>query len=267
VTDEDVPKLAAVSDADEEHAPESDEAKPTDFASPPDIDLAPTETLTAAGAAMDDLPDLPDYVVAPAPVAPAVADEDVPELASVPEAGEHLPETDEATLTPTELASAPEIDLDPVETRTRAVARTDELPDYVIAPAPVELETPAVPAAVLAAAPAVIDQDVPELDAFAEAGEEHAPETDEAAATSQAPTASFPALPSLDVRQEALDETDTALRKIRDQLGVDASSTRRRRVRRRFIVVSGVAAIAGLTALAAESQPQLMHLLPGWLGL
>jgi len=196
-----------------------------------------------------------------------VADEDVPELASVPEAGEHLPETDEATLTPTELASAPEIDLDPIETPTRAVARTDELPDYVIAPAPVELETPAVPAAVLAAAPAVIDQDVPELDAFAEAGEEHAPETDEAAATSQAPTASFPALPSLDVRQEALDETDTALRKIRDQLGVDASSTRRRRVRRRFIVVSGVAAIAGLTALAAESQPQLMHLLPGWLGL
>jgi hypothetical protein len=153
-------------------------------------------------------------------------------------------------------ARTPDVALDPV---TEAVAAVADLPDYVIAP---------VPGAVVVTAADVTTEDVPEFDAVPERTEENISQTDDAEPTSTpAPSATFPTLPSLDLRQDALDDTDTALRKIRDQLGVDARSGERPRLRRRFVVLGGIAAIAALTALAADSHPHFVQLLPGWLGL
>lgn len=157
----------------------------------------------------------------------------------------------------------------PVEVRIEvdAVASVDDgLPDYVVLPALDVAEETASPG--VEACSDVFDEadeGVPEVDAPQGRIAAFAAEMDDATRSSAtAPTASFPTLPSLDARQGSLDEADAALRKIRDQLGAGGCSSRPR-VRRRFVVLSGLSALAGLAALAADSHPQIAHL-SGWLG-
>jgi hypothetical protein len=75
----------------------------------------------------------------------------------------------------------------------------------------------------------------------------------------------YPVLPDLDERRDALDETDAALRRIREQMGVTPTAQRTPRVRRRFTVCVGVCAAGALAAFAADVQLGVAHV-PGWLG-
>ena len=74
----------------------------------------------------------------------------------------------------------------------------------------------------------------------------------------------YPVLPDLGEASVALNETDVALRKIREQFAAEKPS-RRRGVRRGFIAASGLGAIAALAALAVDVQQGFVTL-PGWLG-
>jgi len=75
----------------------------------------------------------------------------------------------------------------------------------------------------------------------------------------------YPALPDLGQASHALEETDTALRKIREQLVAEDLAPSGRRLRRGFVVVSGLGAIAALALFAVDVQ-QGVGTLPSWLG-
>jgi len=77
-------------------------------------------------------------------------------------------------------------------------------------------------------------------------------------------TSDYPVLPDLDERSDALDETEAALRRIREHMVVPAVKSAPR-VRRRFTVVSGIGIAAALAAVAVEVQLGVLHA-PGWLG-
>jgi hypothetical protein len=76
----------------------------------------------------------------------------------------------------------------------------------------------------------------------------------------------FPFLPDLDERSDALEETEAALRKIRENMGVPPTAQRKRRVRRRFTVATGLCAVTALAVYAAEVELGVAHA-PGWLSL
>jgi hypothetical protein len=76
----------------------------------------------------------------------------------------------------------------------------------------------------------------------------------------------FPLLPDLDERSDALEETEAALRKIRENMGVPPTAQRKRRVRRRFTVATGLCAVTALAVYAAEIELGVAHG-PGWLSL
>ena len=89
--------------------------------------------------------------------------------------------------------------------------------------------------------------------------------TAEASAAEQAQASSdYPVLPDLDERSDALDETEAALRRIREQLVVPAGKSAPR-VRRRFTIASGIGIAAALAAVAVDVQLGVLHA-PGWLG-
>lgn len=187
--------------------------------------------ITSVVVAVDDLP---DYVIAPA--------------VGTPEAGDMALEGEESPSTP------------------------DPLPDYVVAPADdteqsnARLDTEVYSADDVAGFSVSEGERAPASETVQARVADYGSATEEASdALMATPTASFPNLPSLDVRQEALDETDAALRRIRDQLGGN-DAPKRPRVRRRFIVLSGLFAMAAVGAFAAESHAQVVQL-TGWLGL
>ena len=76
----------------------------------------------------------------------------------------------------------------------------------------------------------------------------------------------YPLLPDLDERTGALEETETALRKIRENMGVPSAARRTRRVRRRFTVATGICVVTALAVYAAEVELGVAHV-PGWLSL
>jgi hypothetical protein len=79
-------------------------------------------------------------------------------------------------------------------------------------------------------------------------------------------TSDYPVLPDLGEASVALDETDVALRKIREQLASEEEPPRKhRRFRRGFIAASGLGTVAALSVFAVDLQ-QGVATLPGWLG-
>jgi hypothetical protein len=68
------------------------------------------------------------------------------------------------------------------------------------------------------------------------------------------PPSDYPELPDLGVASEALEETDAALRRIREQLTTDDVRARKRRLRRGFTVASGIGAMAALGMLAVDTE-------------
>lgn len=136
----------------------------------------------------------------------------------------------------------------------------DPMPDYIVLPE--EEEVRSLPEYVAPANDDVtVDDAVPD-DLVHD--DEFVPDVVVEAATDQARSSSdYPVLPDLDERSEALEETEAALRRIREHMVVVApSAKRRRRMRRRFTVVAGVCAVATVVALAAELQLGVAHL-PG----
>jgi hypothetical protein len=75
----------------------------------------------------------------------------------------------------------------------------------------------------------------------------------------------YPVLPDLAAASVALEETDVALRKIREHMASEEPSRRRRRVRKGFIAASGLGAVAALAVFAVDVQLGVATL-PNWLG-
>lgn len=159
-----------------------------------------------------------------------------------------------------------------------AVDELSDLPDYVVLPE--EAADEAVLGARLAEDPAesyptfpVFLDVVPEAPAADDGS--HLPEyvvlsdseirTDAASAVDEASEWSdYPVLPDLGEVSEILEESDAALRKIREQIGSDPSE-RRRRLRRVFTVASGLAAVAAVALFAVDVELGVVAP-PGWLG-
>ena len=89
-------------------------------------------------------------------------------------------------------------------------------------------------------------------------GIEHTPEQ------SQQTSSHYPVLPAPEPDGEAIEETDAALRQIRERM-TDESPARERKLRRRFILGSGASAVCALGVLAVDAQFHVAQL-PGWLG-
>jgi hypothetical protein len=123
-----------------------------------------------------------------------------------------------------------------------------EVLDYPVTPAPVE--------------------EIEELpDYIVRGGESAVPAAVTEATDDQAPPISdYPVLPDLDERSDALDETDAALRRIREQMVVPGGkpSKPHSRVRRRFAIVSALGLTVALAAVAVDVQLGILHA-PGWL--
>ncbi len=75
----------------------------------------------------------------------------------------------------------------------------------------------------------------------------------------------YPVLPSPRSGGEAIEDTDAALRQIRERM-VDEPSPRKTRLRRRFTVASGVSVVFAVGVLAVDVQLHVAQL-PGWLRL
>ena len=73
----------------------------------------------------------------------------------------------------------------------------------------------------------------------------------------------YPVLPSPRSGGEAIEDTDAALRQIRERM-VDEPSPRKTRLRRRFTVASGASVVFALGILAVDVQLHVAQL-PGWL--
>jgi hypothetical protein len=72
----------------------------------------------------------------------------------------------------------------------------------------------------------------------------------------------YPVLPDLDGRSDALEETEAALRRIREHMVPGGKPAPR--VRRRFAIVSGIGLATALAAVAVDVQLGVLHA-PGWL--
>lgn len=159
-----------------------------------------------------------------------------------------------------------------------AVDELSDLPDYVVLPE--EAADEAVLGARLAEDPA---ESYPTFPAFLDVVPEapaaddgsHLPDyvvlsdseirTDAASAVDEASERSdYPVLPDLGEVSEILEESDAALRKIREQIGSDPSE-RRRHLRRVFTVASGLAAVAAVALFAVDVELGVVAP-PGWLG-
>ena len=73
----------------------------------------------------------------------------------------------------------------------------------------------------------------------------------------------YPVLPSPRSGEEAIEETDAALRQIRERM-VDEVPARKTRLRRRFTVASGASVVFAVGVLAVDVQLHVAQL-PGWL--
>jgi hypothetical protein len=75
----------------------------------------------------------------------------------------------------------------------------------------------------------------------------------------------YPVLPSPKSGQEGIEETDAALRQIRERM-VDEVPAGKTRLRRRFTVASGASVVVALAVLMVDVQLHVAQL-PGWLQL
>ena len=74
----------------------------------------------------------------------------------------------------------------------------------------------------------------------------------------------YPVLPAPEPDAEAIDAADAAFRRIRERLTeTDEKPSRKRRIRRRFTLASGVVAACAVAALGADLQLQVAQL-PSW---
>ena len=198
-------------------------------------DVAESVAEPVLPAAYEPAEDLPDYIVGH-------------NEAIVDAAPEHVPSTDEAVVDDDVAGYVPESIVLPVLPAPDEPADEHELPDYIVREAVVE----AVPEYVVVADDHGADDDViPGIVA-------------DASPNSTQASSDYPVLPDLDERSEAIEETEAALRKIREQMGGGASTSRRRRFRRRFTVATGVCAGTALAVYVAEVELGVTHA-PGWL--
>ena len=188
-------------------------------------DLAEDEP---SGGESEELDGRPDYIV--------VSDDAVSDV---------LPEVPEASAGDehSSLESPALLDLD------ERSDELDELPDYILQSDDVLAEV--VPEYLVLPADETTD-DVLDLD--------FVPDVAGEATVQQAEASSdYPALPDLDERSDALEETEVALRRIREQMGVATPEKRKPRFRRRFINGSGFCA-AALGVYVAGVQLGVAHL-------
>jgi hypothetical protein len=145
-----------------------------------------------------------------------------------------------------------------------AVDDTDDADDLIVAPAD-EVRKPVVVPTVATVSDEGVDDLIvaPDVAPRVDADELSAPSravadgpVDESDET-RSESSHYPDLPAPD--PQATDETDEALRRIREQLA-SSSSAPRPRVRRRFTVASGLSAVCALTVLAVNVQLGLMRL-------
>jgi hypothetical protein len=177
--------------------------------------------------------ELPDYIVARNEVPLAVAPESaLPTDVLDEEVGGHVPEGIVLPVLPTLEEPA------------------EALPDYIVRDD--EPVVDVVPEYVVLADDVRVDDGLPN--------------DGEASADDAQPSSDYPFLPDLDERSDALEETEAALRKIRENMGVPSTARRTRRVRRRFTVAAGLCVVTALAVYAAEIELGVAHA-PGWLSL
>jgi hypothetical protein len=83
-------------------------------------------------------------------------------------------------------------------------------------------------------------------------------------ARSERMSSQYPVLPAPEPYEEVIEETDAALRQIRERM-TDESPASERKLRRGFILGSGASAMCALGVLAVDLQFHVAQL-PGWLG-
>jgi hypothetical protein len=132
-----------------------------------------------------------------------------------------------------------------------------ELPDYIVLPD--EETSLALPEYVVPAADEVTVEDV--VPEYVVHDDDVVPVVDEAPANS-----AYPVLPDLNERSDALEETEAALRRIREQMVVVPPSEPKRgpRLRRRFTILAGLCAVTATAVVAAEMQLGVAHA-SGWI--
>jgi hypothetical protein len=128
------------------------------------------------------------------------------------------------------------------------------------------------------AAPAAIEEDAPPQPVVADEpslaesrDSEHLHDHDyivevveQAPAPSQQTSSHYPVLPAPEPEEGAIEETDAALRRIRERLTEEVPASERK-LRRRFILASGASAVCAVGVLALDVQLQVAQL-PGSLG-
>jgi hypothetical protein len=166
------------------------------------------------------------------------------------------------------------IDVDPVVValdapRDSAVHEPSELPDYIVVPEEAAIDVHAAAAFLEVALdpPAVAEpSELPDYIVLADEVVDEDLASDVAAAAGEARAGNdYPVLPDLGDASEALEETDVALRKIREHFSAEEPAGVHRRLRRGFIAASGLGAVAALALFAVDVQ-QGVATLPGWLG-
>ncbi len=83
-------------------------------------------------------------------------------------------------------------------------------------------------------------------------------------AQSKQTSSHYPVLPAPEREEQAVQETDAALQRIRERL-TEELPTSERKLRRPFTLASGASAVFSLGVLALDVQPQVAQL-PSWLG-
>jgi hypothetical protein len=261
---------AVVRDLDEEepHVDELEEisdsvASSADIGEDVGADSPSPPVLEALPALEEQSYELPDYIVmSDDEVVDAIpVDVVLPEQETAPALPEYVVPAAEDALVEDELLQArPTPEEQTFELPDYIVVSDDEvvdaIPDYVVLP---DEETfLALPEYVVPAADEVTVEDV--VPEYVVRDDDILPVVDEAPANS-----AYPVLPDLEARSDALEETEAALRRIREQMVVVAPSEPKRapRLRRRFTILAGFCAVTATAVVAAEMQLGVAHA-PGW---
>lgn len=148
---------------------------------------------------------------------------------------------------PMQSGLADDLIVEPVQPIVRAVRAAPETvaPDAISADELIVF--PNEPPLVLPVSVGVADAVPPPASVDASGGDEESPDA----------RSNYPVLPALDAR--TTDETDAALRRIREQIATVEPPTRRRRVRRSFTVASGLTAACAVAVVVTEIQLGLVN--------
>jgi hypothetical protein len=198
------------------------------------------------------------------PPQPVVADEP---LWTESRESEHLPELDYIVQVVEEAPAAIEEESpQPVRADELALAESRETEDLPVLDFIVE---------VVEEAPVAVEEEPPqpvvagELPLVELREAEHPPDLDyvvevveQPPALTQQTRSNYPVLP--EPEEGAIEETDAALRRIREHMTEEPPASKRK-LRRRFVLASGVSALCAVGVLALDVQLQVAQL-PGWLG-